>query len=256
MYALQFAEKTYATFELTTRSPGGHSSKPTRDNAIFHLADAIKALQSYRFPVRDSTEVRAFFTGLGTVLDNELGATMLRFAANPADTAASDRLSDYPEFVGIVRTTCIPTMLRGGHAENALPESATVTINCRIYPGIAVAEVEQQLTEVVNNPELGIRLLGDATASPSSPLRNDVVEIVQKAVDRRFPGTPVIPFLAPYATDGTHLRLGGIPTYGSFGLFMRAEDELSHSSNEKLPVREFFAALDHWYSVIRDLAAL
>ena len=238
------------------RGPGGHSSKPTRNNAIFYLADAIKALQSYQFPVRSSDEVRMFFRTLGPILDNEIGAAMSRFAENPQDKRASDLLSAVPDYVGMVRTTCIPTMLHGGHVENALPESATVTVNCRIHPGVEVSDVHEQLRKAVNNAGLEIVLKGEPYASPASPVRDDVFAVIQNAVDRQFPGTPVIPFIAPYATDGAYLRGAGIPTYGSFGLLLRAQDDNPHSSDEKLPVKGFYSALDHWHSVIQDLAAL
>lgn len=256
IYRLQYAEKTYASFELTTRSPGGHSAMPNRDNAIFRLADAVKALQSYQFPARSSDEVREYFKTVGSIRDDDVGKAMLRFAENPDDGAASDLLSDYPDYVGTVRTTCIPTMLRGGHAENALPESATVTVNCRIYPGIEVADVESQLRSVVNDPGLEIRGLGEPTSSPASVVRDDVVAILQGAVNQLYPGTPVIPYMAPFATDGTYLRRAGIPTYGSYGLFLRAEDDLMHASGEKLPISGFYQALKHWHFVIPKLAAL
>ncbi len=256
---LQFAEKTYATFELRASNPGGHSSRPTAKNAIADLARAITAIHEYEFPVRSSAEVRAFFAAMGDLLDGELGEAMTRFAENPNDKNASDYLSNDPEYVGIVRTTCVSTMLRGGHVENALPESATVTVNCRIYPGVEVSAVEAALRRVVNNPEIEFVTLGNPEASPPSPVRADVVALIEAATAKQFPEyptVPVIPFFASYATDGIYLRSAGITTYGMYGVFLRAGDDQSHSSNEKLPIEGFYDALDFWYVLSKDLAAL
>ncbi len=253
---LQFAEKTYMTFELTTSNPGGHSSKPPPENAIADLAKAITAIHEYEFPVRSSAESRAYFAAMGDLLDNELGDAMRRFAENPDDSNASDYLSNDPEYIGIVRTTCVPTMLRGGHAENALPESATVTVNCRIYPGVGLSDVEMTLKQVVNNPEIAFASLWDPLPSPPSPVRDDVMAIVATATHQQFPEVIVIPYIAPYATDGIFLRSAGIPTYGLYGVYIRAEDEYKHGSNEKLPIKGFFDSLEFWHGLVKDASGL
>ncbi len=256
---LQFAEKTYATFEISASNPGGHSSRPTAENAIADLARAITAIHEYEFPVRSSVEIRTFFAAMGDLNDGDLGDAMSRFAANPNDTDASDYLSNDPEYIGMVRTTCVSTMLRGGHVENALPESATVTVNCRIYPGVEVSAVEAALKRAVNNPEIEFVTLGDPEASPSSPVRADVVALIEAVTAKQFPdypNVPVVPLLASYATDGIYLRGAGITTYGLLGVFLRARDDQSHSSNEKLPIEGFYKALDFWYGLTQDLAAL
>ena len=253
---LQFAEKTYMTFELTTSNPGGHSSKPPPENAIADLAKAITAIHEYEFPVRSSAESRAYFAAMGDLLDNELGDAMRRFAENPDDSNASDYLSNDPEYIGIVRTTCVPTMLRGGHAENALPESATVTVNCRIYPGVGLSDVEMTLKQVVNNPEIAFASLWDPLPSPPSPVRDDVMAIVATATHQQFPEVIVIPYIAPYATDGIFLRSAGIPTYGLYGVYIRAEDEYKHASNEKLPIKGFFDSLEFWHGLVKDASGL
>jgi len=256
---LQFAEKTYVTFEFSSSNAGGHSSKPPPENAIADLARAITAIHEYDFPVRSSDDSRAYFAAMSDFVDNELGDAMRRFAENPDDNEASDYLSNDPEYVGIVRTTCVSTMLRGGHVENALPESATVTVNCRIYPGVEVSAVEAALRRVVNNPEIEFVTLGNPEASPPSPVRADVVALIEAATAKQFPEyptVPVIPFFASYATDGIYLRSAGITTYGMYGVFLRAGDDQSHSSNEKLPIEGFYDALDFWYVLSKDLAAL
>ena len=253
---LQFAEKTYATFEITAFNPGGHSSKPRRDNAIFDLADAIKAIQNYEFPIRTSEGNRRYFAAMGTVVKGDMGAAMRRFADDMDDKEATDLLSADPEYVGIIRTTCVPTILRGGHVENALPETATVTVQCRVFPGIDVDEVESRLATTLGNPDLEIKRTWDPTTSLPSPIRGDVLELVQAAYNPLYPDILVVPYPAPYTTDGVFLRNAGITTYGLMGMFMRAEDDFAHSSNEKLPVKGFYEALDFWYGLAKEVSAL
>lgn len=253
---IQFAEKMYVTFELTARNPGGHSSKPTLDNAIADLAAAITAIHDFDFPVQSSDETRAYFATVGARTDGELGAAMRRFAENPNDEEAALFLAGQPEQVGITRTTCVPTMLRGGHAENALPEAATATINCRVYPGVTVDEVEATLRRVVGNSDIEFKALGESMPSPASAVRGDVVALVEKAMADKYAGTPVVPFLAPYATDGVYLRRAGIPTYGLYGMFLKDGEDNSHSSNESLPIDRFYEALDFWYRLTKSASAL
>ena len=253
-FAVQNSEKTYATFELTVTNPGGHSSTPRADNAIYELAGALKNIEAYRFPVQTTEATRLFFSESAKVEEGDLAAAMARFAENPGDTLASNVLWDHPDLVGITRTTCVATMLRAGHAENALPQSATATVNCRIFPGVPVAEIEATLLRVAATPGLGIEVLDDPTASPESPLWDEVFEAVTAAVEERYPGTPVIPYMAPYATDGKWIRAGGIPTYGISGLFLKPSDQFAHGLDERVGVKEFFGALEHWKSIITRLA--
>ena len=165
-YNIQAAEKTYATWEMTVHNPGGHSSRPRPDNAIYDLADAIMKIEAYRFPVRWRQMTLDYFRVTGSKLGGDLGEAMIRFAENPEDEAASDRLALESSYVGTTRTTCVVTMLKAGHAENALPQSATATVNCRIFPGTAVADVEQTLKDVVDNAAIEFVLLDEPTESP------------------------------------------------------------------------------------------
>jgi carboxypeptidase PM20D1 len=253
-YNIQAAEKTFATWELTVRNPGGHSSRPRPDNAIYDLADVIKRIQEYRFPVRYSQMTLDYFRETGRQLGGELGDAMLRFANNPEDTGASDRLAVESSYVGTTRTTCVVTMLQAGHAENALPQSATATVNCRIFPGVAVSEVELVLRDVVANDQVEFVLLDDPTESPVSELREDVAAAVSKAVHARYPDVRVIPFMESGGTDGMHYRKAGIPTWAVSGLFMQPDDMYAHGLNERVPVKAFYDALDHWSIIIRELA--
>jgi acetylornithine deacetylase/succinyl-diaminopimelate desuccinylase-like protein len=162
-------------------------------------------------------------------------------------------LARNPALVGRTRTTCVPTLLLGGHAENALPQSAKATVNCRVFPGTAAAEVRDTLQQVVDS-KVQVRTLGEPLVGPPSPLRADVLEAVTQAVQARFPGVPVIPDMAAYATDGTMFRSAGIPTYGVSSLFLKDSERYAHGLNERIMVTTFYDGLDHWYALLRTLA--
>jgi len=253
-YNIQAAEKTFVTWEITVRNPGGHSSRPREDNAIYELADALKRIQAYRFPVRSSEMTRSYFRETGRKLGGELGQAMLRFAEDPTDEAAGERLAREPSYVGTTRTTCVATMLRAGHAENALPQSATATVNCRVFPGVPVADVESVLREVVSNEAVEFEMLGDPTESPISELRDDVVAAVSQAVHARYPDVKVIAYMESGGTDGMHFRKAGIPTWAASGIFMDPDEMYAHGLNERVPIEAFYDALDHWSIIIRALA--
>jgi acetylornithine deacetylase/succinyl-diaminopimelate desuccinylase-like protein len=252
-YNLQGAEKSYASFELTARNPGGHSSEPRPDNAIYELADALRALQAFAFPVQWNDWTIGSFRAQEQVVQGEEGAAMARFAAHPGDPAAAAVLARNPALVGRIRTTCVPTLLQGGHAENALPQSATATVNCRVFPGTTAAQVRDTLQQVVGS-KVEVRTLGEPLVGPPSPLRADVLEAVTQAVQARFPGVPVIPDMAAYATDGTMFRSAGIPTYGVSSLFLKDSERYAHGLNERIMVTTFYDGLDHWYALLRTLA--
>jgi carboxypeptidase PM20D1 len=254
VYLIQAAEKTYATWDMTVRNPGGHSSRPRPDNAIYDLANAITKIQNYRFPVRWSEMTLAFFEETGEQLGGEVGAAMIQFANNPRDEVASDRLAIESSYVGTTRTTCVVTMLQAGHAENALPQSATATVNCRIFPGVPAQAIEEALKHVVDNDAIEFKALEEPTESPISPLRPDVVDAVKKAVHTRYPGMKVMGFMESGGTDGMHFRKAGVPTLAVSGLFMNPDENFSHGLNERVPVKAFYGALDHWSIILRELA--
>ncbi|MDX1576980.1 MAG: M20/M25/M40 family metallo-hydrolase [Gemmatimonadota bacterium] len=252
-FFVQASEKTYATFELTVTNPGGHSSTPRTDNAIYELADALKRLEEHRFPVRVNDATLAYFETMSGIVGGEVGEAMARLARDPQDAEAAEVLWHRPEEVGITRTTCVATMLRAGHAENALPQSATATVNCRIFPGVEVSEVQATLQRVVGE-SVRIEVLDEPLASPASPIREDVMEAVEAGVQAIRPGTPIVPYMAPYGTDGKEIRRGGIPTYGVMGIFIKDSDQFAHGLNERVSVRAFFDALEFWHTVLRELA--
>ncbi len=255
IFRIQAAEKTYITWELTATNPGGHSSRPRPDNAIYDLANAITKIQAHRFPVRWSDMTREYFEETGQQLGGELGDAMLRFAANPEDTTATDRLAVEPSYVGTTRTTCVVTMLRAGHAENALPQSATATVNCRVFPGVPVAEVQQALQNAIGDDAIEFDETYPPTESPVSELREDIRAAISEAVQVRYPGIKMIGYMESGGTDGMHFRRAGIPTWGMSGIFMNPDEMFAHGLNERVPVKAFYDALDHWSIIIKDLTS-
>jgi acetylornithine deacetylase/succinyl-diaminopimelate desuccinylase-like protein len=254
VYLIQAAEKTYVTWEMTVRNPGGHSSRPRPDNAIYDLANAISKIQEHRFPVRWNDMTLEFFDETGHQLGGELGDAMIRFANDPQDKSASDRLAVESSYVGTTRTTCVVTMLRAGHAENALPQSATATVNCRVFPGISVADVEKKLRQVVGNDAIEFTVIYPATESPVSELREDVRAAISEAVHPRYPGIRLLPYMESGGTDGMHFRRAGVPTWAASGIFMNPDEMFAHGLNERVPIKAFYDALDHWSIIIRELA--
>lgn len=254
-YLVQAAEKTYASFELSASNAGGHSSRPREDNAIYDLANALVAIQKFDFPVRSSAMTRDYFRNVGKQVGGELGVMMLRFATNPDDIEAAQALKREPSYVGSTRTTCVATMLEAGHAENALPQSAKATVNCRIFPGVPVAEVLQTLNDVVGNPEVKITTLDDPLESPISELRDDVLAAVKSAVEPRYPEVPIMGYMESGGTDGMHFRSAGIPTWAISSVFMNPDEMFAHGLNERLPKKAFYEGLDHWEIILKQLAA-
>jgi acetylornithine deacetylase/succinyl-diaminopimelate desuccinylase-like protein len=252
-YLLQAAEKTYVTYEITIRNPGGHSSRPRADNAIYELATVLKNIEQYRFPSRVNEITKGYFREMSTLVGGELGEAMGAYAREPGNAEAQAVLETHPGEVGSTRTTCIATMLEAGHAENALPQSATATINCRIFPGVPPEEVKAQLVRAAANPGLEVVSIYDANEGPMSPMREDVTATVGKAANDHYSEVPLIPEMSAGATDSQYTRMAGMPSYGVGGLFMRPEDMFAHGLNERVPVDSFFTALDYWHQVLTEL---
>ncbi|MEK7265245.1 MAG: M20/M25/M40 family metallo-hydrolase [Pseudomonadota bacterium] len=253
-YSLQTAEKTYADILITFTNPGGHSSRPVKENAIARLARAIDRIDAYDFPALTSETTLEFFRATGAMTPGDLGAAMLRFAENPKDKKALKALRANPEYVGQTGTTCVPTMLSGGHALNALPQRASVSVNCRIFPGVTPEAVKETLTEVIDDPQAEISFVDVPAYSDASPMRDDVMEAVRKSIDQRFPGLPVIPSMSAGASDSLYFRMHGVPSYGVSGLFLKPSDDFTHGLNERAPVSSVAGALDHWHTLITELA--
>lgn len=256
IYLVQGAEKTFATFDLTVTNPGGHSSRPRADNAIYQLAHALDRIAAHRFPVMSNELTRAYLGAMGQAQSDPVGEALRRFAANPADTAAADTLADSPEYVGTTRTTCVATMLEAGHAENALPQKATAAINCRIFPGVTVDSVREELSRTIDDPEVRLAVRGSPQASPVSEMRPDVMAAITRAVHADRPGVAVVPYLESGGTDGKVYRTVGIPTFATSGLFSKPSEMFAHGLNERLPVASFYQGLDHIYRLAVDLGGV
>jgi len=254
IYRVQGAEKAYATYAFTVRNRGGHSSMPRADNAIYELADVIKRLQAVTFPVMANDWTRGNLREEAKVNPPPLGPAMARFAADPNDAEAAAVIAASPENVGKLRTTCVATLLQGGHAENALPQSATVTVNCRLFPGMSPDDVQQRLTAAVGS-DVEVQRGLELVESEASPLRPDVLEAVKHAVQASHGDLPVVPEMAPYTTDGNYFRAAGIPTYGVSAIYLKPSDERSHGLDERVPVDVFYAGLAHWYVLLKEVGS-
>jgi carboxypeptidase PM20D1 len=253
-FSMQAAEKTYVTWDMTIRNPGGHSSRPRKDNAIYELAKALTKIQDYTFSDSYNDLTLAYFKGTGARTQGELGKAMRSFASNPKDAEAIKMLRSNSSYVGTLGTTCVATMLRAGHAENALPQSATATVNCRIFPGAGVDKTLAQLKRLVDNSGVEFALLDQPTETDASPLREDVMSALQKAIDVKHPGLEIIPSMSSGGTDGMHFRAAGIPSYGVNGSYGKNSDSFSHGLNERVLVESFYDNVAHWYALLQAIA--
>ncbi len=254
-FEVQAAEKTYADLVLTVTSPGGHSSAPTPDNAIYRLAKALDHVAAHAFPVQHSDITLASLKAIGAHSTGPLAQAMLAFSANPDDAQAAAVISADPDYVGQLRTTCVATMLDGGHALNALPQRATANINCRIFPGVSIEAIQAALAKAIEDPTVKITVQQPPPVqSPPSPLRADVMTAVAAAVHERYPGLDVVPGMSSGATDSMYFRNAGVPSYGVDPTFAKPGDGFAHGLNEKLLASEVPAALDFWHSLLTKLA--
>ncbi|WP_291076971.1 M20/M25/M40 family metallo-hydrolase [Hyphomonas sp.] len=253
-YGVQGAEKTYATWELTVTNPGGHSSAPRADNAIYELSEAILKIRDHTFPVMSSELTRASLRIGGRQRLDKLGQAMRDFADDPSNEDAIAILRANPATVGTIGTTCVATMLRGGHAENALPQSATVTVNCRIFPGVGIEATEATLKDVIDNEGVKFKLISDLVESPESILREDVTNAIKASLAERGVDVPILPHMSSGGTDGMHYRNLGYDTVGISAAAAKQNDTFAHGLNERLPVASFYGGLDHWSIILKNLA--
>jgi acetylornithine deacetylase/succinyl-diaminopimelate desuccinylase-like protein len=253
LYALQTAEKTYASFTFTAHNQGGHSSVPRDDNAIYALSDALTRLRAFQFPVQWNDTTIAAFRAAGESDQSAEGRAARRFAATPGDRTAARTMSRSPYYSSLMRTTCVATMLSGGHAENALPQTATATVNCRIFPGVPVDDVASELRAIAGNL-VEVAVIGAPSASDASPIRADVTAAVNAALRASHQNVVVTPYMSAGATDGLYFRANGIPTYGVGGIISADEDDFAHGLNERIPVSAFYEGLTYWRTLITELA--
>ncbi len=252
---MQAGEKVYQDFRVEATNPGGHSSRPRPDNAIYELATALSSIGAYEFPVQFSDTTRAYFTETARLTGGETGAAMLRLLANPQDNAANSVVSKDPTFHSMLRTTCVATMLDGGHANNALPQRAGANVNCRMFPGDPVENVRMQLARAAGNPAITVTPSGDISPTPPPPpLTPLVYGTARKLAEKHFPGVPVLPAMSTGATDGRFLNALGIPTYGVPGRFSDPDGNGVHGLNERKSVAGLYAERDYLFDLITAYA--
>ena len=254
-FSVQTAEKIFLHLQLDVRNKGGHSSLPVKDNAIYRLATALTRVGGYDFPVRLNETTRAFFER-ASLSETGRRATDMRALAATSDPAAAARLSEEsPYFNSVMRTTCVATLLTGGHADNALPQLARANVNCRILPDDTQDSVKAVLTRVVNDPEVDITVKTAARPSPPSPLRTDIVGPVERLVKEMWPTATVVPEMSTGATDGLDVRNGGIPVYGVGALFGEEGDSREHGRDERVGVDAFHRSTAFWYQLVKALTS-
>jgi acetylornithine deacetylase/succinyl-diaminopimelate desuccinylase-like protein len=253
---VQASEKVYQDFRLESTNPGGHSSLPVKDNAIYHLSEALARLAKFDFPVQLNEVTQEYFARSAEVeADPKTAADMRAAAKSTPDLAAAERLAaQVPYWNSMMRTTCVATMLEGGHARNALPQLASANVNCRILPGMAPNSVKDKLVEVLADPKISVSFVGQANPSPPAPLRTDVMTAVESLTKQMFPGAVVVPVMSTGATDGLYLRNAGIPTYGVDGTFGDMDDVRAHGKDERVGVKQYFEGLEFQYRLIKMLS--
>jgi len=236
---VQASEKVYQSYQLEVTNAGGHSSLPERDNAIYHLARGLARLADFDFPVRLNPITRAFFERTSALEQGQAAADMKAVTDNPPDPAAVARLAESAYYNAQMRTTCVATMLEGGHAQNALPQLARAVVNCRMLPGSDPKEVEQTLVHVLADDRIAVTPMNQATPSDPSPLRPDVMDPIER-ITKEMWGVPVVPVMLTGATDGLYLRNAGIATYGVSGIFEDINDVRAHGRDERIGAKPFF----------------
>ena len=257
------SEKLYADFQLVVTNPGGHSSLPVPDNAIYHLADALTRLQAYKFPFELNLVTRSYFEALSKVESGQTAADMRAILRTPPDPAAIDRLSQDPSHNSTMHTTCVATRLDAGHANNALPQMAKANVNCRILPGHSREEIRQQLIGIFADPKVTVNYVNsegevlpsapDAKALPPAAIKPEVLSAMTQVASKFWPGVPIIPDMADGASDGVYTNAAGMPTYAISGIALETNDFRAHGRDERVPVESFFTGVDFYYQFLRAL---
>jgi len=244
---VQAAEKTYQSYALELTNPGGHSSLPRKDNAIYELAGVLKRLEAYSFPVILNETTRAYFEGSARQSSGERAERFRGLLNHPADPKSVAYFANEPGVTARLKTTCVATQISGGHAENALPQRASATINCRILPGTPVSDVEQTLRRVAAEPDLVMTAKWDSLFSDASPLSSDVMEPIREITRELWPNASVLPVMSTGATDSTFFRSVGIPVYGVSGIFTDESDNRTHGKDERMLAKSFYEGLEFMY---------
>jgi acetylornithine deacetylase/succinyl-diaminopimelate desuccinylase-like protein len=258
LVGIQAAEKLYQDYDIKVTNPGGHSSLPGKENAIYELAEALTRLEHYQFPFELSEVTREYFKREADIVGGAIGADMKAILQTPPDQAAIARLSESPFYNARMRTTCVATKLEGGHANNALPGMARANINCRILPGHTPNEIQSTLEKVMADSKISISQVAAPGAglksNPLSTLQPEVMHAIEKVVNETWPSVPVVPVLDAGASDGAISRAAGYTTYGIPGVFMDVDDDRSHGRDERIRVASFYSGVDFYYRLVKTLS--
>jgi acetylornithine deacetylase/succinyl-diaminopimelate desuccinylase-like protein len=256
-------EKLYADYQILATNPGGHSSLPRPDNAIYHVADALTKLKSAQFPFELNAVTREYFGQMALVEPAQVAADIRAILATPPDPAAVQRLSQNPRYNSTMRTTCVATMLSGGHAFNALPQRAEANVNCRIFPGHSQEEIRLALVKIFDDPGLSVRYRNDAgelsdhgsdrKAMIPPPLRPDVMDALRSVSAKLWPGAPVVPIMEPGASDSIYTMMAGIASYGISGVAIDRDDVRAHGRDERLRVESYYTGVEFYYQFLKAL---
>jgi acetylornithine deacetylase/succinyl-diaminopimelate desuccinylase-like protein len=249
---VQASEKVYQTFRLEVKGKGGHSSRPiVKDNVIYQLADGLQRIAQFQFPVSLNEVTKLYFERGANFESGETAGAMRALAKNPSDAQAIALLSQQPAYNSTMRTTCVATMLEAGHAENALPQTARATVNCRILPTETADQTRQTLIKVVNDERISITPIKEPKPSPPSPLRPDVISAIERITKELYPDVAVIPTMSTGATDSLYLRKAGIAMYGTSGIFGDMDDSRAHGRDERIAVQSFFDGQEYLYRLVK-----
>jgi len=254
--SIQVGEKAYQDFTLTTTNKGGHSSQPVRDNAIYVMGDALAKVRDFEFPLEFNDTTRAFFTKAGAQRGGEVGKAMVALAANPDDKAAEAVVNTDKMLHSLLRTTCVATLIDGGHAQNALPQKVTANVNCRMFPGRSSDETEKLLAQAIGNPAVTIeqKVRGKPIAK-APPMTPALIGPMEQLSAKHWPGVPVIPSMSTGATDGVYLAAVGIPTYGVPGVWGDPDGNGAHGLNERMEVRALYDGRDYLFELVKLLSS-
>jgi acetylornithine deacetylase/succinyl-diaminopimelate desuccinylase-like protein len=252
MLGVQTSEKIYISYRLTVRNPGGHSSLPRQDNAIYSLTRALTRIAEHRFPV-ELNETTQLSLERGAAFEESETAALMRAVAADGRDGAADRLSAIPRFNAMLRTTCVATRLSAGHADNALPQTAEAIVNCRLLPGSDTAVVARTLHEVIADPEVRIEALRNATTTAASPWDPSLVGPIEDVARRFWPGVVVVPRMSTGATDGAYVRNAGIPVYGVSGIFSDPDESRAHGRDERIEIRRYYEGLEFQKALVERL---
>jgi acetylornithine deacetylase/succinyl-diaminopimelate desuccinylase-like protein len=258
---VEATEKLYADFQLIAINPGGHSSLPTKDNALYHVADALSKIEHYTFPFELNNVTRAFFTGMARVAKGQEAEDMRAIiGAKPSEVAAT-RLSADPRYNSTMRTTCVGTMMQAGHAPNALPQKAVANVNCRILPGHTPGEIRAKLADVIADPKVTVKLVSDSPTDSTEneksivppPLNKEVFDSLRDVANVMFPGVSIIPEMETGASDSKLTMSAGIPTYGFSGMGVDTDDQRAHGKDERIRAESFYTGVQFDYLYLKRL---